>query len=58
MVIVIAIGFLDCNHVAVVVMLVVLDNGIFGAATRSGGFLSQIDMAPRYNLNDILGIDL
>ena len=33
MVIVIGIGFLDCNHVAVAVMFVVLDSGVFGAAS-------------------------
>ena len=47
MVVVVAIGFLDCNNVGLAVMLVVLETGVFGAANRAGPFLTQIDMAPR-----------
>ena len=51
MVVVVAIGFLDCNNVGLAIMLVVLETGVFGAANRAGAYITEIDMAPRYSLH-------
>ena len=48
MIFVIAVGYLDCNHIGIVVMLIILQE-VFQSATSGGHYVAIIDIAPRYS---------